>query len=184
MKSLKLLLLFFLFISYVANAQEEQSGLIMPVDEETGKITYKEVVEQEGEKSELFNRCIYWLNDFYANPVAVTKVRDPESGLIKGEHQFRLYHKDEDGVKKETGMMQYKFKIEFKEDRYRYVVNDFVMKRISRYDAEKWLDKSNPEYNIQWDDYLKQINTFVTEKWIPSLKEKMQPEKVFEEEEW
>jgi hypothetical protein len=170
-------------IALTISAQTEEE-INIPVDEKTGLVTYREVVDEKGDKDELFNRCIYWLNEFYANPVSVTKKRDFESGVIKGEHQFRIYYIDAEGYKKDAGMLMYDFTIEFKQDRYRYTVTDFLLRKASRYPIEKWLDKNNPEYNENWGYYLEQIDKFVREQWVPSLKEKMQPEEVFEEEEW
>jgi len=163
--------------------EEEVTGNI-PVDENTKLVTYQDVIDEKGDQNELFNRCIYWLNEFYANPVAVTKKRDFESGLIKGQHQFRVYYTDDEGYKKDAGMVMYDFKIEFKQDRYRYTVDNFILRKASRYPVEQWLDKNDPNYNQNWAGYLSQIDNFMRTEWIPTLLEKMKPEEVFEEEEW
>jgi hypothetical protein len=81
-------------------------------------------------------------------------------------------------------MVLYTFKIEFKEGRYRYSVYDFLVKKISRYPMENWLNKTDPDYSPNWDEYLKQIDTFVREEWVPSLKTHMKPEIKKVEEEW
>jgi hypothetical protein len=172
-----------LFLIFFTGASQSQE-LNIPIDPNTGLITYQEVVEEKGEKDELFNRCVYWLNEFYKNPVAVTKKRDFESGVMKGQHQFRIYFTDEEGYKKDAGMVMYDFTIEFKEDRYRYTVTDFLLRKASRYPIEQWLNKSDPAYSEKWDGYLQQVNDFVTKEWVPALKEKMKPEEIIEEEEW
>ncbi len=40
-----------------------------PVNPETGQIEFQEVVDERGSKEELFNRSIYWLNDYYKDPI-------------------------------------------------------------------------------------------------------------------
>ncbi len=166
-----------------AHAQEKAEP-VMPVSAITGLITYDEVVQQEGTKDDLFNRCSSWLHTFYPNPWEATKVRDQATGLIKIQHQFRVYDTDEAGNKKEAGMILYSMKIEFRENRYRYVVDNFILKQVSKYPVENWLDKSRGDYSEKSMDYLSQINTFVTDELIRSLKEKMLPEEVIVEEEW
>ena len=156
----------------------------VPVDPVSELITYQEVVQQEGTKDELFNRCVYWLNEFYANPVSVTRVRDQATGVIKGQHQLRVFYTDSEGYKKEGGMVQYDFVIELKEDRYRYTIDNFLLRVGSRYPLEKWLDKNDPNYDPRWDGYLQQINAFFRDEWIPALKRKMEPEVEKKEAEW
>ncbi|MBW6460929.1 MAG: DUF4468 domain-containing protein [Bacteroidales bacterium] len=182
MKALNILYIF-LFFSLFSFAQDIRN-IPMQVDQVTSLITYQEVVEEKGSKDELFNRCSSWLHTFYANPWEATKVRDQATGLIRIQHQFRIYDYDENGNRKEAGMILYSAKIEFKEDRYRYVVDNFLLRQVSRYPIEKWLDKSQPDYDEKWQLYLDQINAFVTDELIRSLKDKMKPEEVIIEEEW
>lgn len=170
------------FCMQLALAQEEE--LNMPIDLVSQVITYQEVVDEDGTQDELFNRGSTWLRIFYANPIAVSKVRDQASGVIRGQHQIRVYHTDENGVKQEGGMVIYNFKIECKDDRYRYTVDEFVVKKISRYPLENWMNKQDPEYSSHWGEYLKQIDTFVKEEWVPSLKANMKPEIIPDEKEW
>lgn len=146
----------------------------LPIDEETGKITYKEVVQEEGNKKEFFNRAISWINEFYNNPVDVTKTRDPESGLIKGLHRFKIKNTDENGNQSDAGIIQYTFKLELKEGRYRYTLTEFIIRQSSRIPIEKWLNKDDPQYSPVWKDHLKQVDDFAT-AWIKSLKTGMKP---------
>lgn len=165
-------------------AAQEETSLNMPLDDVTGLITYKEVINEEGTKDTLFNRCSSWLHTFYANPWEATKVRDQSTGLIKIQHQFRVYDSDDLGNKQDAGLILYNAKIEFKENRYRIVVDNFILKQVSRYPVEKWLDKSAPDYNVKWKSYLEQIDSFVRDELIKSLKEKMKPGQEIKQEEW
>ena len=150
----------------------------VPVDEETGKIMYREVVEQKGTKTEFFNRAISWINSFYKNPVAVTKTRDPESGVIRGLHRIKLKDTMDDGTRTDAGTVQYEFSIELKDGRYRYTLHEFILRQQSKIPVEKWLNQNNPKLR----SYLKQINDFST-NWITSLKKGMLP-KVEKSDEW
>ena len=176
-------ILIFSFALMTASAQKGTS-LNIPVDESTGLITYKEVVNEVGSKDTLFNRGSSWLHTFYSNLWEIAKVRDQSTGLIKIQHQFRIYDYDNIGNKQEAGMILYNAKIEFKENRYRIVVDNFIMKLVSRYPVEKWLDKSAPDYNVKWEDYLRQIDAFVNDELISSLKEGMKPGKEIKKDEW
>ena len=168
-------LLFIIFsISLVA-----QNNKTLPIDEETGLITYQEVVKEEGTKKEYFNRAIGWINGFYKNPVDVTKTRDPESGKIKGIHRFKIKKIDEDGNSIDAGVVQYQFVLQFKDGRYRYTLDDFVLRQGSKIPAEKWLNKSD----AQSKSYLKQLDKFAKD-WIKSLKEGMKPKVEKNDDDW
>ena len=172
------LTLLFILIAGLTWAQEK-----LPVDPETGRIQYREVVQQDGSKEELFNRCVYWLNEFYKDPVRVTSLRDIQTGKIVGKHQFRIYYTDEKGNKMAAGMISYDFMIEMKQDRYRYTLNNFLFKSKTRQPVVKWMNKKDPAYNIRWNEYLDQVDEYA-QKWIASLKEKMLPQPEKKPDEW
>jgi len=184
MRKIIFVLIVFL-IQYPMMAQEEGTHSIkIPVDETTGLIVYQEVVQEEGNKKELFNRAGEWLHQFYVNPVNVTKVRDAASGLIRGKHNFPLIKVDKDGNKLDAGTILYSFKIECKDNRYRWSVYELFLKRSSRFPLERWLDTSDPSYNPLWATYLEQFDTFVKEQFSATLKEAMVPKVEKVEEEW
>ena len=168
-------ILFILMIPISAFTQ----GANLPVDEETGLITYKDVVTEEGNQESFFNSAISWINGYYKNPVDVTKTRNPESGLIKGLHRIKLKNTDTDGLKTDAGTVQYRFTLEFKEGRYRYILTEFVLRQASKVPAEKWLNENDP----QSKSYLKQIDDFA-QSWIGSLKLGMKPKAEKKEDEW
>jgi hypothetical protein len=171
-------------LSLTFTSAQEKTQAEIPVDEATGLITYKEVVNEPGSQDTLFNRCSTWLHTFYANPWEATKVRDQATGLIKIQHQFFIYDYDDKGNKKEAGLIQYNAKIEFKENRYRYVIDNFILKQAARYPIEKWLKTDAPDYNPKWAGYLAQVDSFVRDQLIKSLKEKMKPGPVIKKDEW
>ncbi len=180
--------LFILSIGLFTYAQEEEveaaSNEQIAIDINTGLITFQEVVDEEGTQKELFNRCGEWLHHYFKQPVYVTNVRDAATGLIKGKHQFELYRYDEDGNKLTAGMIKYYFKIECKDSRYRYTLDNFVLTQQSRYGCERWLDKEDRAYNDAWPTYLEQLRAFAIDNFAASLKAYMVPEVTVEEEEW
>ncbi len=177
-----LLFLFCILFGAQLLAQENKE-LFIPVDEETNKIKFQGIVEEEGEKYELFKRSIYWLNDTYKDPVRVTSIRDKETGKIVGRHRFRIYYWDRDSIKHVGGMINYTFTVEMKDNRYRYTIDEIVLKSSTNIPAEKWLNKDDPAYDPRWDAYLIQIRDFVN-NWSSILEEKMKPEPEEVKDEW
>lgn len=180
MKKLIILALVFFGIQLSAQVKED---LIIPIDTETNKVKFQGVVEEEGNQYELFKRCIYWLNSTYKDPVRVTSVRDKETGKIIGRHRFRLYYWDEDSIKHIGGMINYTFTVEMKDNRYRYTIDEIILKSKTNLPVEKWLDKSDPAYDPRWDAYLQQIANFVN-NWSSTLEEKMKPEPEKVKDDW
>jgi hypothetical protein len=174
---MKLVFLMSILFPVLLNAQTDETPLI-PVDEE-GQIRYVEVVEQSGEAQDLFKRCVKWINGSYKNPTTVTPTRDMVNKKIVIRHQFQLEGTTEEGVATKGGLVMYDMTIRFKDGRYRAEITDFTLKSTSRFPAENWLPEgSNPN-----PGNLKQLDDFATAL-MASLKEGMQPEKEYEEEEW
>ncbi|NQT77366.1 MAG: DUF4468 domain-containing protein [Bacteroidetes bacterium] len=185
MKNIISLLIILLAGSFVFSQEEEVNGMeSIPVDPNTGLITFQEVVEETGTQKELFNRAGEWLHHYFKQPVYVTQVRDAASGVIKGKHQFELIYEEKDGTIKRAGLIKYYFKIECKDQRYRYTIDNFVLTRQSKYPCERWLNTAHRDYNEQWPQYLKQLRVYAIDDFAASLKEYMVPEVIVEEEEW
>lgn len=180
MKTLISSLIIYLLALTVANAQE--AGFTIPIDPDTKLITYKEVVTVPGTPSELFNRAIEWINKQYKNPTDATKVRNPATGLIEIIHRIEITKEDK-GVTRTAGIIDYSMKIELKDGRYRYTITNFNLRDASRQPIEKWLDKTDKLYQPVWESYLKQIDE-ASRKIIESLKSGMQPPAPKKVDEW
>ncbi|HOY31711.1 MAG TPA: DUF4468 domain-containing protein [Bacteroidales bacterium] len=154
----------------------------IPVDEDTKLITYKEVVEQQGDKSKLYNTAIAWINANYKNPNEVTTIREPENGKLVLNHRFKLYNVDKKGLKTDAGVINYTLKLEFKPNKYRYIFTDFSLQAVSKFPLERWLDKNDPQYTPACENYLFQVDSTVNGI-IDRLKESMVP-KVEKPDEW
>jgi preprotein translocase subunit Sec61beta len=179
-------LLFIIAAGLFVFAQEEEVTEMerIPVDPNTGLITFQEVVKETGSQKELFNRAGEWLHHYFKQPVYVTQVRDAASGVIKGKHQFELTYEDKDGIIKRAGLIKYYFKIECKDGRYRYTIDNFVLAQQSKYPCERWLNTAHRDYNEQWPIYLEQLRAYTIDDFAASLKEYMVPAVIVEEEEW
>lgn len=167
-------------LPFVLSAQE--AGPVLPVNPETKLITYQEVVKVEGSQKELFNRAIAWINVNYKNPSDVTKVRNPENGLIEIFHRFDL-HRIDQGTKIDACIVVYTLRLELKDGRYRYKLSDMSMKQSSRYPIERWLDKTDKAYNPNYQLYLSQVDADV-KVLIESLKKGMLPGIPKKEDTW
>lgn len=163
--------------------QEPEQNQPVPVNEDTGLITYQEVVETKGNPNELYNRAIAWVNSFYVNPSSATRVRNPENGIIDILHRFRLTYDDNSSVQRDAGLVSYELLLELRDGRYRYTMSNFTLRQASRFPVERWLDKTDRAYNPNWDIYLTQVDEFARNL-IESLRLGMEPEVIIEEDDW
>jgi hypothetical protein len=143
---------------------------------------YREVVSQEGNPDILYDRGASWFSSFYKSPTSVLRVQDKVNGKIEGTGRFQIYYFDEQGNKRDGGVIAYDIKLELKENKYRYTLVNFNLKAVSRFPLEKWLNKNDPAYNPMWDAYLFQVDTTV-QSLVKNLKEGMKP-KVIKKDEW
>ena len=147
----------------------------VPVDEDTKLITYQEVVDVDGIKDTLYNRASHWVNMNFKNPQSVFLVRDPNAGKVVGKHRVRMVDTDEEGnVLNSNTIVNFKFTIECKENRYRYTFDSFTMQATSKFPLERWLDKEDPMYTPKWEEYLAQVDRNIREI-IEDLKKGMEP---------
>jgi hypothetical protein len=186
MKTLKYICsLVMLVITGIAPVSAQQQAPVtgMPTDPDTKKIQYRSVVEQEGTPEYLYNKAIEWFGYYYVNPQSVYTVQDKASGKIEGLGRMKIYYMDEKaGMRRDAGLIQYQIKIELRENKYRFTLTDFNLKTVSRFPIEKWMNKTDPAYNPNWDSYLYQVDTTM-QRLVSTLKEKMKPT-VVKKDEW
>ncbi len=166
-----------------AFAQTQTPAYNLPTDPDTKKILLREVVEQQGTPAYLYNKAIEWFGYYYLNAQSIYTLQDKENGRIEGLGRMKLVYTDEaTGAKKDGQQVVYQIKIELKENKFRYTLTDFNLKGASRSPIEKWMNKSDPAYNANWDSYLYQVDTTM-QRLVSSLKEKMKPT-VIKKDEW
>lgn len=179
MKRFASLFLIILFMNVFSFAQIS----VIPVNEDTGLITWQDVVSETGSKDALYKRCIEWINSQYKNPQEATKVRDPEDGRIVVQHRIRMVDVQPDGSEINSNtVVSYVLRLEFRENRYRYTFTEFNMQASSKYPLERWLNKQDPSYMPVYEVYLGQVEKAVHDI-IKSMKEGMK-EKVVKEDIW
>jgi hypothetical protein len=171
-----------LILSGFSFGQQSQPVANLPVDPDTKLIMFREVVNQEGKQDILYDRGASWFSSFYKSPVSVLKIQDKVNGKIEGNGRFSIYYFDEQGNKRDGGIVAYDIKLELKENKFRYTLVNFNLKTTSKFPLEKWLNKSDPAYNQQWDVYLYQVDTTM-QSLVRNLKEGMKP-KVIKKDEW
>lgn len=155
----------------------------LPIDPDSKKIMYRDVVEENGKPAYLYDKAIEWFGYYYVNPQSVYTVQDKVNGKVEGIGRMKISYLDErSGVRRDAGIIQYQLKLEFKENKFRYTITDFNLKAASRFPIEKWMNKTDPAYNSNWDSYLYQVDT-VMQRLVSSLKEKMKPT-VVKKDEW
>jgi hypothetical protein len=166
-----------------AFSQQPTPAANLPVEPDSKKIMFRGVVDQEGTVAYLYDRAIEWFGYYYVNAQSVYSVQDKVNGKIEGTGRMKIFYMDEKaGVQREGGLILYQIKLELRDNKYRYTVTDFNLKATSRFPVEKWMDKSDPAYNPNWDSYLYQVDTTM-QRLVTTLKEKMKP-KVAKKDEW
>ena len=156
------------------SAQEGTDSPNIPIDPDSQKIMYREVIQEAGDPGYLYNRAMEWFNYYYINPTSVFKIQDKVNGKIEGTGRMSVYYDDDKGNRLNAGLIIYAIRLEFKDDRYRYTVTDFNLKEASRFPLEKWLNKEDPAYNPLWNNYLYQVDTTM-QRLTSTLIEKMKP---------
>lgn len=174
--------LFCLFAAGICFSQTSVPALNLPVDPESKMIQYRETVTQEGIKDVLYDRGAEWIRSYYLNPGSVTKIQDKVNGKIEGTGRLRLYFFDSNNTRSDAGLVYYDFRLDFKDNKYRYTLTNFSLKDASRVPLEKWLNKSDPSYNPQVENYLYQVDTTM-QNLVVKLKAGMKP-KVIKKDEW
>lgn len=143
------------------------------IDTVTKKITYTEVVTQQGIKDTLYNRAIHWCGIYFKN-LNPLKTQDKLNGKISGDYKFKIFDKrNKDSIPVEVAVILFKFSIDIKENKYRYIVTDFTLKDSNpTFYIERWLDKNDKVYKSDWDYYFTLLDKNVLD-FIKSLKKGM-----------
>ena len=184
-KMRKLSLLILMLLTVLAAFPQKNKNLekpALPIDEATQTVTYKEVVKQEGTPQELFDRAMEWVKAEYKNTSEVIKSQDRETGVIELRSSVRIYGTQKDGTKHMRNIVYYKCKIECRDQRYRYIINEFTEKATAFSPIEVWFNTESPKWEPAHFEYLKQIDEQIKAV-IESMKKGMQP-KVQQDDEW
>jgi hypothetical protein len=175
MKQLHVLIALVLFGATSTSAQ-------IPTNEETGKAEYKYTGDISGQtSSQLYDRAHKWINKFYKNPNGVMTTQDKENGKIVGRARFKLSRIERKGhVNPNAGFVSYEITLQFKDGKYRYVIDGIRWEQPSYYDVSEWTNKEQTGYDeAEFTSYIEQTTKYFDEL-TASLQEYMrvgEPEK-------
>jgi hypothetical protein len=165
-------------IAALAQKTETPEAPYLPIDERTNLVTYQDVVKQEGTPQVLYERAMAWAKKYYKNTAEVIKSADPEKGVINMRSSVRIFYKDKDGTMRFKNIVYYNFKLECRDNRYRYTITDFKEKATGSAPIEVWFNTSASGWTPSMYGYLSQIDEEM-QKLIASLEEGMQPAEEF-----
>ena len=168
-------------IAALAQKTETLEAPYLPIDERTNLVTYQDVVKQEGTPQVLYERAMAWAKKYYKNTAEVIKSADPEKGVINMRSSVRIFYKDKEGTMRFKNIVYYNFKLECRDNRYRYTITDFKEKATGSAPIEVWFDTSASGWTPSMYGYLSQIDEEM-QKLIESLEEGMQPAEEFNDE--
>ena len=155
-----LLLLILPFISQVVVAQDN----VIPVNQETGMAEYSEVVNVAGTlATDLHARAITWINDYYPNPSGTIKSNE-EGEKIVCKARFKVVLTDKKGNTTAQSYVNYDLTFEFKDGKYRFVIDRINWAKPSYFDVSKWEKKDDPLYQADtYPLYVEQTIAFMDE---------------------
>ncbi|MBQ4440566.1 MAG: DUF4468 domain-containing protein [Bacteroidales bacterium] len=167
--------------TFAQKTTETPEAPYLPIDERTNLVTYQDVVKQEGTPKVLYDRAMEWAKKCYKNTGEVIKSADPEKCVINMRSSVRIFYKDKDGTMRFKNIVYYNFKLECRDNRYRYTITDFKEKATGSAPIEVWFDTSASGWTPSMYGYLSQIDEEM-QKLIESLEEGMQPAEEFVDE--
>lgn len=169
------------------NAQTAtKSAPKMPLDDGTKLVTYKAVTDiPVTGAGELQNRAFAWANGYYKNPADVIRERDTTGGKMTCKARVKIMNEpDKKGVITEAGLIEYTLKLEFKENKYRYILSDINWKQKSYFPIERWMDTSAPGYQPGYTYYLQQTDELMKQVIKELDKGMKQPTSKIKKDDW
>lgn len=166
----------------IAQKNVEIEKPVLPINEDTKLVTYREVIPENAGPQELYDRAMQWVKSYYKNIGEVIKSNDREKGVIELRSSVRIYTTLKDGSQHFRNIVYYNFRIECRPDRYRFTITDFNEKAVSAAPIEVWFDTDNPKWDPSQYEFLKQIDSQIQEL-IASLKQGMLP-KIEKNDDW
>lgn len=182
MKKHGLILLFMAFIVSLS-AQKNEPLVVpdLPIDENTKLITFQERIDEKGTPQELYDRAMVWVKQYYKNTAEVIKSSDRDKAVIELRSSVKIFNVMKDGTKVLKNIVYYNFKIECRQDRYRYTITNFNEKAEAASPIEYWLDQKHNRWQPACFDYLNQIKEQI-QSLIISLEEGMAPKAEIKDE--
>lgn len=163
------LLLIVVFSSYNMSIFA-QNTYDLPLDAD-GKIEYKKVVEEKADAETLYNRAMTWITANIRNHALKVTLLDESNRVIEAYKKFNIEFDIETEVKGFGGlntktetksykiMVRYDFKLEFKEGRYRIVLNNFRMASDSGIPVERYFEDEDEEKQEYYEKFFESLDS-------------------------
>lgn len=163
------LLLIVVFSSYNMSIFA-QNTYDLPLDAD-GKIEYKKVVEEKADAETLYNRAMTWITANIRNLALKVTLLDESNRVIEAYKKFNIEFDIETEVKGFGGlntktetksykiMVRYDFKLEFKEGRYRIVLNNFRMASDSGIPVERYFEDEDEEKQEYYEKFFESLDS-------------------------
>lgn len=124
----------FILSTIAANLFSQEN--IFPIDSNTGKITYSEVIKIDSANSqELYVLANAWFAHSFVSAQNVIQLDDKEAGKIIGKGYFEV----SDNVINPTmmtvhisGTVSFTIEVQTKDERYKYIFTDFVFRLLGQ----------------------------------------------------
>lgn len=185
---------FVLFALFLLSAKGFSQETVLPVDG-SGKYTFYEVVElKNSDRATLLNNAELFLEYYVNKKYKKHIVKDTLAGSISAKSSFPVYKRGSLG-KNVDGVIAYSIQIEVKDQKYRYVITDFVFREYERNRYGRFqpvsakVKRLEQPGSAQWEAHKRTVkermDVLVGELKLNMLKEsKVQAEKVIVKEEW
>ena len=149
-----------LFIANLSNAQDNT----FPTNTETGLAEYTKVITTSGvTAADLYARGLAWINDYYPNPSGTIKTNEAGEKLTC-KARFKVVLTDKKGNTTVQSYVNYNLTFEFKDGKYRYVIDRISWDKPSYYDVTKWENKDDPMYQADtYPKYIEQTMAYLDE---------------------
>jgi hypothetical protein len=183
MKSRLLVFALLASISLSAQKNEEEALPYFPVEEETGLVTYTDVIQVPGISNDsLYNLAMKWIAVYYKMPGQVIRSQDKEAGVIDIYHGFHIMRTEKNQTMK-SGMIRYSCKLQFRDGRFKYTITKINLDGTTYFGIENWINDEKYLEDEHVPGYLTQIDAFMMEL-IASIESEIRPKAVKEEDDW
>lgn len=167
-------------ISLISMAQEP-----FPTNDD-GKAEYRygESIENLN-ADKLYDRGLAWVNKFYKSPNSVLKTQDKAGGKIVGRARFKLSQTDKKGnINPNAGFVSYQITLQFKDGKYRYIIDNIRWEQASYYDVTRWSDTNQSNYNAEkYNSFIAQTQKYF-EELTANLEDYMKVGEVEKTDDW
>ncbi len=186
MKKIAIAMLLTFFIQATWSTAPKNQKESMPINEQTGKIQYQQVVHADGTTRELFFRAVTWMNQYWGNARGMITRQDASNGILEAEVKFDIDPRDNHMLLDEQGeekRASYMLTLQLRDGRYRYTIEQVKLLRKKPFPLENWMNPQSDQYesrNIHVLQYIHQEIQTV----IESMKQGMSPEEEYDDDDW